>query len=185
MYVCINKSLLVYTRVQQLPCIAVHIAVYFLGLDAAMVLHASPLFVTEGRDNYDSLTETLLHGYLDKKAAESKFSFTAATLDSLVGKELHMDMFVKSARSSMELMFMAYISLLRRSGLKWVIAISLRCPYTMFCLLLSLSNYTIALKMFSFFHTPTFVGTFVNLCLMHYPHHKLLKNWTGPTTKSN
>ena len=47
MYVCIDKSLLVYTRVQQLPCIAVHIAVYFLGLDAAMALHASPLFVTD------------------------------------------------------------------------------------------------------------------------------------------
>ena len=62
-----------------------------------------------------------VHDYLDKKVAESNHLLTAADLDSLVRKELHMDMFVKSARSRMVLLFMAYISLLRRSGLKYVI----------------------------------------------------------------
>ena len=57
MYVCIDKSLLVYTRVQQLAYIAVYIAVYFLALDAAMSLHANPLFVTSLRSAVKNVSE--------------------------------------------------------------------------------------------------------------------------------
>lgn len=90
-------------------------------IDSEQLQSALDLGFIEGVDDYESLSETALRSFLEGKAQESRKSLTASDLDVLVESELIMDMSIRSARSHMELLFMSYISLLLRNGIKWVL----------------------------------------------------------------
>ena len=72
----------------------------------------------EGVEDYYSLTDSDLRSFLEGKSQESRKNLTASGVEKLVESELLVDMSVRSASSRMELLFMSYISMLRRNGLQ-------------------------------------------------------------------
>jgi len=69
----------------------------------------------------EDLTDAVLRTYLDKKAETSKETVTLSSLDRMVDKQLSMNMADPSATSRMQALFISYYSLLRKSGLTWVL----------------------------------------------------------------
>lgn len=68
--------------------------------------------------DFGELSDTALCNLLDGKIDEDKTITTVLDIDTLVVKEICMNMSVKSAWSRMELLFMSYSTLLRRHGLE-------------------------------------------------------------------
>lgn len=70
--------------------------------------------------DYESLEDTTVREYLNKKATESPDNLSVDTLDALFRKELEVNMDDKNATVRMENLFIQYQSLLRRHGLTWL-----------------------------------------------------------------
>lgn len=72
-------------------------------------------------ETYEDLTDSVLRKYLEKKAEESPEAITLEAIDSIVDRDLRMNMGDKNARSRMESLVVSYHTLLRRHGLSWIL----------------------------------------------------------------
>lgn len=89
-------------------------------IDTDQLEYAIDLGFNPDVTDFEDLSKTVLDIFLDQKAEECKITTAVSNIDALIVKELRTDMPVKSARSRMGLLFMAYSTLLSRHGLKWV-----------------------------------------------------------------
>lgn len=74
-----------------------------------------------GWDECDYLTDDILGEVLESQCAETAKQYSISELDGRFGKELNMDISIKSARSRMYILFMEYTTLFRRQVLKWIL----------------------------------------------------------------
>lgn len=71
--------------------------------------------------SYEELTGNTLREYLDNEAAESRNTVTLTSLESIIKRELRMDMKNPDGSARMRNLFIDYHTLLRRYGLSWVL----------------------------------------------------------------
>ena len=90
-------------------------------VDSEYLASAIDLGFVDGVDTIEELTDPLLRAYLEKKAETSKETVTLSALDKMVEKHLSMNMSDPSATSRMQGLFISYTTLLRKSGLSWVL----------------------------------------------------------------
>lgn len=71
--------------------------------------------------SFSALTNEQLRDYMADKAEESKEAVTMEGLDTIVSKELIMDMSNRNAKYRMEGLFIRYHSILAEQGLTWIV----------------------------------------------------------------
>ena len=76
--------------------------------------------MTDGCDDFKSLTDDQLRSFLQKEAVDSETIVTESDLSAMAEKNVRMDMKIKSATGCMKFLFMNYQSLLRQHGMAWV-----------------------------------------------------------------
>lgn len=78
------------------------------------------LDLIENVTSYSDLDDSKLRSYLESKCETELENITIAEINKIVEKDLSMKMSIKSARSRMELLFVAYAKILLRHGLLWI-----------------------------------------------------------------
>lgn len=99
-------------------------------VDAEYLQSTIDLGFIDDVDSYDNLNDDVLRAYLYKKGEECKESVNLSTFDSIISKELKMDMSDKNATSRVQNLFVLYHTLLRRNGVSWLITSNRRSQST-------------------------------------------------------
>lgn len=75
----------------------------------------------DGVAPYEDLDSTALRKYVDKTAEKYKQEVTLEALDTIIRKQLHMDMKDRNAKSRMHSIFKNFVTTMLRNGLKWIL----------------------------------------------------------------
>lgn len=90
-------------------------------VDVDVLKSTLALGLNDSANDYDTINENALRQYLEKEAEDFRETLTLSGLDSIVRKDLKMDMKNKDARSRMKSLLIEYHTLLRRNGLYWLL----------------------------------------------------------------
>lgn len=90
-------------------------------VDAEWLVSTIALSFPTPVESIDQLTGSRLRAFLESKADESRGGVTLDKLDDIVSHELRINMRDSNATSKIQNLFVPYTTILRRSGLSWIV----------------------------------------------------------------